>query len=63
MYRSYEEYMRNVLNYKTDEGINIMENFNKNTYNNYFKQENRAIQNKASIEKIPKLNITNSNNL
>ena len=32
MYRSYEEYMRNVLNYKSNERINIMEDFDRNIF-------------------------------
>lgn len=63
MYRNYEEYMRSALNYKGNEEFNVMENFGKNTYNNYFQLENRNIQNKPLNNKIPKLNITTINNL
>lgn len=66
MYRSYEEYMRNVLNYKSNERANIMEDFDRSTFNrNPFDAETieNRFQYKPSNLKIPKLNITNFNNL
>lgn len=66
MYRSYEEYMRNVLNYKSNERINIMEDFDRNIFagkNPYMNPYTVVQESESTNKKIPKLNITNFNNL
>ena len=66
MYRSYEEYMRNVLNYKSNERINIMEDFDRNIFagkNPYMNPYIGVQESESTNKKIPKLNITNFNNL
>lgn len=66
MYRSYEEYMRNVLNYKSNGRINIMEDFDRNIFagkNPYMNPYAGVPDTESTNKKIPKLNITNFNNL
>ena len=66
MYRSYEEYKRNVLNNKSNERINIMEDFDRNIFagkNPYMNPYAGVTNTEPTNKKIPKLNITNFNNL
>ena len=62
MYRSYEEYMRNVLNYKSNERINIMEDFDRNIFagkNPYMYPYTGVQESESTNKKIPNVSFTN----